>query len=56
MELHMCVYLCTKFQVYSIIVTSFTQGGGGGGGEKILPHPTSKRNPKKRTQIRVKKS
>ena len=52
MELHMCVYLCTKFQVYSIIVTSFTQGGG----EVILPHPTSKRNPKKRTQIRNKKS
>ena len=42
----MCVYLRTKFQVCSIILTSFRQ-------EVVLP-PTSKRLPKKPTQIRVK--
>ena len=47
----MCVYLRTIFQVSSIIVTRFRQGG-----EGILfpPPPTSKRTPKKPTQIRVK--
>ena len=31
MELHMCLYLRTKFQVSSIILTSFREG-------VILPH------------------
>ena len=50
LELHMCVYLRVKFKVSSIILTSFRQG-------LILSPPpphthTSKRNPKKPTQIR----
>ena len=54
----MCVYLHTKFQVSSIILTSFRQG-------VIFPSPpppthththTSKRTPKKPTQIRVNES
>ena len=47
----MGVYLRAKFKVSSIILTSFRQGEG------IilpLPPPTSKRTPKKSTQIRVK--
>ena len=43
----MCVYLHTKFQVSSKILTSFRQG-------VILPPPTLKRTPKEPTQIRVK--
>ena len=48
----MDVYLRVKFEVYSIILTSFRQG-------VILPHPppppeTWKQTPKKPTQIRVK--
>ena len=45
----MCGYLRTKFQVSSISLTSFRQG-------VILPLPptTSKRTPKKPTQIRAK--
>ena len=48
----MCVYIGAKFEVCSIILTSFRQG-------VILPPPppssfTSKRTPKKPTQIRVK--
>ena len=43
----MGVYLRAKFEVASIILTSFRQGGG------VYP-PTSKRTPKKPTQIRVK--
>ena len=27
MKLHMCLYLCAKFVVSSMIVTSFRQGG-----------------------------
>ena len=41
----MCMYLRTKFQVASIIL----EGGGG----NFIP-PTSKRTPKKLTQIRIK--
>ena len=41
----MCVYLRTKFQVSSIILTSFIQEG-----EVILP---KKGTPKEPTQIRV---
>ena len=44
LKLHICVYLRTKFQVSSIILTSFRQG-------VILPH-TTKRTPKKFTLIR----
>ena len=44
----MSLYLCTK--VSSIILTSFTQG------VILPPPPTSKRTPKKPTQIRVKDS
>ena len=43
----MSVYLCTKFQVSSITLTSFRQGDN-------FPPTTSKRTPKKPTQIRVK--
>ena len=43
----MFVYLCAKFEVSSIILTSFKGGRGG-------ITPTSKRTPKKPTQIRVK--
>ena len=43
----MFVYLCAKFEVSSIILTSFRGGRGG-------ITPTSKRTPKKPTQIRVK--
>ena len=45
----MSVYLRAKFEVSSIILTSFRQGGG------IIyrPPPTSKRTPKKPTQIRL---
>ena len=58
----MRVYLRTKFQVSSIILTSFRQGEGGGRRE-ILPAPPlppsntskhTKRTPKTPTQIRVK--
>ena len=47
----MCVHLCTKFKVSSIILTSFRQG--------IIflpPSPSSKLTPKNPTQIRVKKT
>ena len=43
------MYLCTKFQVSSIILTSFDGGRGG-----YFNPPTSKRTPKIPTQIRVK--
>ena len=44
----MSVYLRAKFEVSSILLTSFRQG-------LILPPPTHlKTNPKKPTQIRVK--
>ena len=46
MKLHKCVYLRAKFEVSSIILMSFRQ-------RVILPLPTSKRTPKKPTQIRV---
>ena len=44
----MCVYVCTKFQVPSIILTSFRW-------EVILPPPPplAKRTPKNATQIKV---
>ena len=35
----MSVYLCTKFQVSSVTLTSFRQMGRGGGGAGILPPP-----------------
>ena len=44
----MGVYLRAKFEVSSIILTSFRQG------VILPPHSTSKRTPKKSTQIRVK--
>ena len=48
MILHVGVYLRTRFQVSSIILTSFRQG-------IFYPSPTYlKTNPKKPTQIRVK--
>ena len=46
LKLHMGVYLRAKFEVYSIILTSFREG-------IVLPPPPSKRTPKKPTQIRV---
>ena len=61
-KLHMGVYLRTKFQVSSMILTGFRLGGGGGGGGNMFtppkqpyppPLPASKRNPKMHTQIRV---
>ena len=45
----MGVYLRAKFDVSSLIITSFKQGGG-----EFYPPPISKRTPKKATQIRVK--
>ena len=45
---YVCV-LTYQFQASSIILTSFKQEGGGG----VLPPSTSKRTPKKPTQIRV---
>ena len=33
----MCVYLCAKFEVSSIILTSFKQGEGEGEGVILLP-------------------
>ena len=57
----MCEYLRAKFEVSSMILTSFRQEGG----EEFNPPPihpphthtlTSKRTPKKPTQIRVKVS
>ena len=50
----MDLYLRAKFAVSSIILTSFRRGGGGGGANFTPPSPTSKRTPKKPTQIRVK--
>ena len=48
---NVCVLTYTKFQVFSIILTSFRQG------EEFYPSPTptSKRDPKKPTKIRAKK-
>ena len=43
----MCVYLRTKFQVSTVILTSFRHG-------IVLPPPTSKENSKEATQVRVK--
>ena len=41
LKLHMIVYLCAKFKVFSIILTSFRHGGGEGGGViLLLLHPT----------------
>ena len=58
----MSVYLHTKFQVSSIILTSFRQVGNftpphptSKRTPKKPTHPTSKRTPKKPTQIRVNK-
>ena len=58
----MCVYLRTKFQVSSIVLTSFKWGRDGGDNFTPPPPPThtlththtSKQTPKKPTQIRVK--
>ena len=50
LKLNMGVYLRAKFDVSSIILTSFRQGGGG---NFTLHPPTSKGTPKKPTQIRV---
>ena len=48
----MNVYLRGKFKVSSIILTGFKQGGGGSN-FTASPPTTSKRTPKKPTQIRV---
>ena len=46
LKLNICVYLRVKFQVSSIIVTSFRQG------DNFILHSTAKRTPKKPTKIR----
>ena len=47
----MCVYLRTKLQISSVILTSFRQGGR----DNFSPQsPTSKRMPEKPAQIKVK--
>ena len=52
----MYLYFRAKFEVSSIILTSFRQGRGwGGGGNFIPPAPSSKRTPNKSTQISVNK-
>ena len=51
----MSVYLRAKFEVSSIItLTSFRQGGAPPGNVTRPPRHTSKRTPKKPTQIKVK--
>ena len=50
LKLHMCVYLRTKFQVSSVILTSLRQG------VILPPSHTAKRTPKKSTFIRVKRN
>ena len=45
----MCFYLRVKFQVSNIILRNFRQG-------VYLPTPTSKRTPKKPSQVRVNKN
>ena len=52
LKLHMGVYLRATFEVSSIVLRSFRQGVGA---NFTPPPPTSKRTPKKPTQIRVKK-
>ena len=47
----MGVYLRAKFEVSSIILTSFKQGGG----VILPPPPTLKQTPKNLTKIRVKR-
>ena len=47
----MGVYLRAKLEGSSIILTGFRRGGGG----NLTSPPTSKRTPKKPTQIRVNK-
>ena len=56
----MCMYLRTKFQVSSIILTGFRQGvcvwggeGGARGWGNFTRPPASKRTPKKPTQIKT---
>ena len=49
LNLHMCVYLRTKVQTSSIILTSFRWGN-----FNQRPNPTAKQTPKRPTQIRVK--
>ena len=39
MKLNVCVYLCAKFQVSSLILTSFRLQGGGRGVNLALPLP-----------------
>ena len=51
----MCVYLRAKFEVSSIILTSFRQRGGRGGGAILLPPPASIVISEKPTQIKVNK-
>ena len=48
LKLHTCVYLRTKFEVSSIILTTFRHGV-----VVILPYSTSKWTPKKSTYTRV---
>ena len=55
MKLHMCLYLRTKFEVCSTILTSFRQGWGWGEVGDIFNPTTSKRTPKNPTQIKVKR-
>ena len=61
LKLNMCEYLRAKFEVSSMILTSFRQEGGEEFNPPPIPPPhtytlTSKRTPKKPTQIRVKVS
>ena len=49
LNLHMYVYLRTKVQTSSIILTSFRWGN-----FNQRPNPTAKQTPKRPTQIRVK--
>ena len=54
----MSVYLRAKFEVSSIIRTSFRHRGEGGrvGGGGFRPAPTSKRIPKNPSHVRIKKA
>ena len=49
----MCVYLCIKFKVSNITITSFRQEGGG---RDFAPPPTSEQTPKSPPKLGLRKT